>query len=116
MPIRDLMLDRPTKSSLHGPTNMIKKYKHNARRFKTMASQQSHLDELKETRRKLQNLFSVLYQGHFDGKMAEAVFDSLKLVDGMYKNIQSEIDSLEPKEAVKAEDAVNGPATQPEAV
>lgn len=65
------------------------------------------LDELKKTRQLIQNTFALLFQHtEVKGQQVNALADSLKWIDELYKQVQADIEKLEPKPEAKAEDAV----------
>lgn len=83
------------------------------------AQQLTQLQQLKESRKQLTNVFALLYKAKFEGGQSEAVFQALKYVDNTVGELNKLIASLEPKqttspEAVKADD-INGTAPAVEA-
>lgn len=59
-------------------------------------SNQDKLAQLKNSRRILTNTFSLLIQGKYEGHKSEAVFEGLKMLDGMVTELNNEINLLEP--------------------
>lgn len=73
------------------------------------------LEQLKESRKQLTNVFALLYKAKFEGSQSEAVFNALKFVDALVGKIQTDIVAQEPKAMPQAEVKPDEPSPAVEA-